>query len=128
MTDNINAFTDSGVKTLPNSPVSKIDAIFVGDNSAAIYSAKEMLISAYVKSMINKHVLDGGVIKIVSLAVACAMFLQISADPRGYLKSGNAFFIKLIYDLPLLRFREFAAILLLHGNIVYRSRFYTEQG
>jgi|GEM_PF-1645117 len=128
MMEKISEHIGSGIKTLPKSPVCEIDTIFAGCDSAAIDSAKEILISAYVKSMINKHVLDGGVIKIVSLAVACAMFLQISADPRGYLKSGNAFFIKLIYDLPLLRFREFAAILLLHGNIVYRSRFYTEQG
>jgi len=53
MTEKINE-TVPRVKTLPKSHVSNIDTIFVGENSAAIISAKEMLISAYVKSMINK--------------------------------------------------------------------------
>ena len=46
--------TVSSVRTLQNPLVCKIDTIFVGDNSAAIDSAKEMLINAYVKSLIDK--------------------------------------------------------------------------
>lgn len=54
MMEMISEQTGSGVKTLPKSPVCEIDTIFVGSDNSAIDSAKEMLISAYVKSMINK--------------------------------------------------------------------------
>jgi len=42
------------VRLSPNAPLCEVSAVFVGIDSAALDSAKEMLIAAYVKTLIAK--------------------------------------------------------------------------